>query len=168
MKPKVFLAAAFIVAAVVLAAQSWVLPGLIVRRLEIAVGIHTARRIQPVPLRFAFMLDPALLEWQDKVSIREGRLRVDYGLEGFNLTNGKLHLKLEGRDLAAHLLGRWQSLSSEKSLSIDRVFAEFIVDSHGISQIQTLDVSSPSLSLKIGTSLKPTAGTAPVRTAHEA
>ena len=168
MKTKVFAAAAGIaILAALLAVQSWMLPRLIVRRLEKALGIQIESAIRPLAFRFAFVLEPARLKWKDKVSIRDGSLRVDYGFEGFN-SSGRLRLRLEGRALAAQLLGDWQSLSSEKSFKIDRVLAEFIFDSHGIQQIQTLDVSSPSLSLKIGTSQKPTAGNPPARTAHEA
>ena len=168
MKPKVFLAAVLTVLAALLAVQAWVLPGFIVKRLEKALGVHVESRIQPVPLRFAFVLEPAVLDWDEKVSIRGGRLRAEYGFAGFDGGEARVRLRFEGRALAAQLLGSWQSLSPEKSFQIDRVFAEFLFDSHGIRQIQTLDVSSPALALKIGTSQKPTAGNVPVRTAHEA
>ncbi len=148
--------------------QSLVLPRWILSKVGESLGVRVQGRIFPAFLGCSFTVKSLRLHWKDKVRVEEGQIRLSYAIASLLNAEG-VRIQVEGRLLRVRLLGDWQYLSVGQSQLIDKVFADFVFNSDGLKQILTLDVSSPALSLQIGTSLKKKADVtaASTRTVHE-
>ncbi len=133
-----------------LAVQSFVLPRVVVARMERALKIKVTGRIRPQVFRPAFHVDGVRTDWDRKIRIFSGRVDVRYNLTA--LGTGRLALQLQGRQVASELLGDWALLAGGQKVVFDDVFADFLMDAHGIREIRALRAESPSIHFNFGIS----------------
>lgn len=154
----VALISVFVLAAGLVLLQSFVLPRLVLRRMEQALKIKIAGRIEPEFFQTSFHLTGVQTAWDQKIRIFSGRLDVDY--DAAALVTGKLALRLQGKKVASELLGDWALMAGQpaspsgdgQKVVFDDVFADFIMDAHGVREIKALRVESPSVHFRFGPS----------------
>lgn len=137
-------------------AMGVVLPSLIGlgvwRELQHRLKIEMGGKFVPAVLLPSFEIRDAHFEWDDKVKLISGHLKVEYHPMAYLLSRGPwipartpaaLRITLSGNQLVAELLGSWAERQGLRSLPIDRFHADLALGPRGLDEIFSLEVDSP-------------------------
>ncbi|MCM8775063.1 MAG: hypothetical protein NC930_01720 [Candidatus Omnitrophica bacterium] len=114
------------------------------RRLEIQIrGMFL-----PAVLLPSFQIRNVRLQWREKAEVFSGDVRVSYE-PLFFLNRKSLRVRVFGQSLGARVLGKWAEEAGREPFIISNFYVDFILGSHGIRQINALDVSSPKFQFHI-------------------
>lgn len=89
----------------------------------------------------SFEIRDVRFEWDEKVKLLSGHLKVGYDPLGF-LFGQDLRVRLSGRDLKAELLGEWAESQGLRELPLEEFQAEITVGPKGLKEISSLTVES--------------------------
>ncbi len=128
--------------------QSWVIPPLVIRRAEKALEIKISGKVRPVFFKSQFAIEGIETDWDRKIRIFSGRMQIDYDLTG--LWGGRLHLAISGQQVAAELLSDWASMAGGQNVVFETIFADLVIDRHGLREVRALQAESPSIQFRFG------------------
>ncbi|HXV27510.1 MAG TPA: hypothetical protein VD913_00950 [bacterium] len=94
----------------------------------------------------SFQLKRARLVWPDRLKMKSGDLKIDYDPAAL-LSLGRLHIKIEGRDLSVTLLGDWAASQGVSDLKFHDFFADLDIGQKGLEEVTAIRAHSPLLNL---------------------
>jgi len=97
----------------------------------------------------SFDVNHLKLDWNDKVRIESGNLKVQYDLVSL-FKGGGLRVQLSGSEIPVVLLGSWAQASSRPDVTLDHFFADLTLTRGGIRDIHRVEAHSPELKFYIG------------------
>lgn len=140
-------------ALVFLAAAAWqlqsrVIPGWVISQAEKALELEVGGSVHAPAFKSGFVIERLHLDWDNRVRVLSGTLEVDYDLR--SLISGRYAVMLNGRQVAAELMGDWAEIAGGQKAVFDEVFADLIFDDEGLREINALRAESPTLQFRFG------------------
>lgn len=118
------------------------------RKLETELPFQISGNFYPFFSRPGFSLTQAKLNWQDRIQIDSGNLRVGYSIP--ELLKGKGHrIEVEGSHLNAELLGSWAELQGVRKAEIKSLKADVLLKEGEVREIFDVSVLSPAFQFNL-------------------
>ncbi len=123
--------------------------------LQHRLGIRVGGVYCPSILVPSFTIRGAHFEWDDKVKLVSGNIKVGYHpvsylVRNFLLTrSAPLRTRLSGRNLDIELLGNWSQMQGLHRVKLDLFEADLVFGPSGIQEIYLLRAESPQFQFHI-------------------
>lgn len=131
-----------------LGVHCWVLPKVILRFVASATDLKVSGPIRSEILKSDFVIDPVYAEWDQKIRVSSGQVKVGYSWN--NLITFEIRLVLDGKQVSAQLLGDWERIVGQQSVVFSNIQADLIIDRRGIREIKALRAESPTYRFQFG------------------
>lgn len=117
-------------------------------RLKAKVSGHYS----PVWFATSFRVSDLELQWDQKVHLHSGKVRVDYDPLTVFFTDG-MRVRITGKKIPVSLLGPWAHAAASPDVTLDDFFADITLGRGGVKEIHAVQARSPEIQFQIGTNL---------------
>ncbi|HTL46853.1 MAG TPA: hypothetical protein VL688_02185 [Verrucomicrobiae bacterium] len=117
------------------------------RQLGTRLDARVEGQYAPVFFRPVFYIKNLRLEWDNKVKVHSGDVKVEY--DPASLLSGALNVRLSGHKVPVTLLQDWAYAAQKPDLVLDDFFADVTFASRGLKDINALRAVSPEIQFQL-------------------
>ncbi len=126
------------------AAGWWVL-----KRVEKSLDVPVQGRFEPHYFQTSFTVRQARFNWENKISLDAGDIKVDYDLLSL-FSAGGITIEIRGQSLPVKFLNDLARISPREQVVLDEFFAELVINTQGLKEVVALRIKAPELQFQMG------------------
>lgn len=126
------------------AAGWWVL-----KHVEKSLRVPVQGRFEPHFFQTSFTVRQAQFNWENKISLDAGDIRVGYDLLSL-VSSGGITIEISGQSLPVRFLNDLARISPREQVVLDDFFAKLVINTQGLKEVVALRIKAPELQFQVG------------------
>lgn len=119
------------------------------KRVEKSLHVPVQGRFEPHYFQTSFIVRQAEFNWENKISLDGGDIKVGYDLLSL-FSAGGIKIEISGQSLPVRFLNDLARISPREEVLVNDFFAELVINTQGLKEVAALRIKAPELQFQMG------------------